>query len=280
MDEIHIKNLEVFAKHGVFAEENRLGQKFIVNVILYTDTRLAGKQDELTKSIHYGEAAAFITRFMQEHTYQLIEAAAEQLAQAMLVQISRLQAVELEIKKPWAPVGLPLETVSVRIRRSWHTAYIALGSNMGDKEGYLNFAVDSFKANSPLIEVEKVSSYLETEPYGGVEQDDFLNAVMRVRTTFTAHELWQVMADIEKKAKRVRQIHWGPRTLDLDLLFYDEDIIGDEDLVVPHPEIEKRDFVLKPLVEIAPWLRHPISHKTMSQLLQEWETFDAPPTVR
>lgn len=280
MDEIHIKNLEVFAKHGVFAEENRLGQKFVVNVILYTDTRLAGKQDELTKSIHYGEAAAFITRFMQEHTYQLIEAAAEQLAQAMLVQISRLQAVELEIKKPWAPVGLPLETVSVRIRRSWHTAYIALGSNMGDKEGYLNFAVDSFKANSPLIEVEKVSSYLETEPYGGVEQDDFLNAVMRVRTTFTAHELWQVMADIEKKAKRVRQIHWGPRTLDLDLLFYDEDIIGDEDLVVPHPEIEKRDFVLKPLVEIAPWLRHPISHKTMSQLLQEWETFDAPPTVR
>lgn len=280
MDEIHIKNLEVFAKHGVFAEENRLGQKFVVNVILYTDTRLAGKQDELTKSIHYGEAAAFITKFMQEHTYQLIETVAEQLAQAMLAQISLLQAVEIEIKKPWAPVGLPLETVSVRIRRSWHTAYIALGSNMGDKEGYLNFAVDSLKAESPLIEVEKVSSYLETEPYGGVEQDDFLNAVMRVRTTFTAHELWQVMADIEKKAKRVRQIHWGPRTLDLDLLFYDEDIIGDEDLVVPHPEIEKRDFVLKPLVEIAPWLRHPISHKTMSQLLQEWETFDAPPTVR
>lgn len=79
MDKIKIKNLEVFAKHGVFPEENTLGQKFLVSAILYTDTREAGLTDDLTASIHYGETCQFIQRFLQEHTYQLIERAAEAL---------------------------------------------------------------------------------------------------------------------------------------------------------------------------------------------------------
>lgn len=268
MDEIHIKNLEVFAKHGVFEEENRLGQKFIIDVTLYTDTRLAGQTDDLAKSIHYGEVAAFITEYMQVHVFQLIETVAEQLAQTLLLQVERLQKVHLEIKKPWAPVGFPLETVSVSITRGWHDAYIALGSNMGDREGYLNMAVEALGKHS-LIEVKKISSYIETKPYGGVEQDDFLNAVLQVHTLLTPHELLDVLQEIEKRANRVRVIHWGPRTLDLDLLFYDEEIIGDERLVLPHPEIEKRDFVLIPMAELAPWKRHPISKKTMAQLLSE-----------
>ena len=110
-DRIHIKNLEIFAKHGVFPEENVLGQKFIVSAVLYTSTREAGQTDDLTKSIHYGEVSHFIRRFLEDHTYQLLETVAERLAEELLLKTERLEGVRLEIKKPWAPVGLPLETV-------------------------------------------------------------------------------------------------------------------------------------------------------------------------
>ena len=94
---------------------------------LYLDTRPAGKSDCLEKSVHYGEVSAFATACMKEHSYQLIEAAAEHLAEALLLRYSQLQGLTLELKKPWAPVGLPLETVSVKITRFWHTAYLGLG---------------------------------------------------------------------------------------------------------------------------------------------------------
>ncbi len=133
MDQIKIENLEVFAKHGVFPEENVLGQKFLISATLYTDTRHAGKTDDLTASIHYGEVSQFIDAYMKAHTYQLIERVAESLAEELLLHTKHLQKIELEVKKPWAPVGLPMESVSVKILRKWHTAYIALGSNMGER---------------------------------------------------------------------------------------------------------------------------------------------------
>lgn len=128
LDEIHIENLEVFANHGVFPEENRLGQKFLLSLTMYMDTRPAGRKDDLSMSVNYGEVSAFMTRWMQEHTCKLIEAAAEQLCEALLNAYPLLQGVDLELKKPWAPVGLPLETVSVKISRFWHRAYLGLGS--------------------------------------------------------------------------------------------------------------------------------------------------------
>ena len=112
-DKIKIEDLEVFANHGVFPEENVLGQKFVVSAVMYTDTRRAGLTDELTASIHYGEASAFITEYLKSHTFKLLEKVAEGLAEEMLVRIAGLQKVQIEIKKPWAPVGLPLKTVSV-----------------------------------------------------------------------------------------------------------------------------------------------------------------------
>lgn len=90
MDEIRIKNLEVFAKHGVFPEENVLGQKFVVSAVLYTDTREAGKTDDLTRSIHYGEVSHFIRRFLEEHTWKLLETIAERLAEALLLETKGL----------------------------------------------------------------------------------------------------------------------------------------------------------------------------------------------
>lgn len=267
MDWIYIKDLEVFAKHGVFPEENVLGQKFLVSAALGTSTREAGQKDDLTKSIHYGEVSHFISRFLKEHTFKLLEAAAEKLAEELLLKIDRLESVRLEIKKPWAPIGLPLKTVSVEIERSWHTAYIALGSNMGDKKAYLDSGVEGLRQTKGC-RVLAVSDYLATEPYGVTDQDEFLNGAMKIRTLLPPHELLDRLHEIEQEAGRERIIRWGPRTLDLDILLYDDLILDDEELHIPHIEMYKRDFVLEPLCQIAPYMRHPVCNRTVQELLE------------
>ncbi len=264
-DEIHIEELEVFANHGVFPEETRLGQKFLISLILYTDSRNAGKTDCLEKSVDYGEVSKFVTEYTKSHPCRLIEAAAEHLAEELLLRYELLKGVTLELKKPWAPVGLPLKTVSVKISRFWHTAYLGLGSNLGDKKGYLDNAVRALD-EAKGCHVERVSSYQVTEPYGGVEQDDFLNACLILKTLLTPEELLEKLHEIEQSAHRERIVHWGPRTLDLDILMYDDVVIETDELVIPHVEMHLRSFVLNPLREIAPNKRHPVIGKTVSQL--------------
>lgn len=267
MDKIKIQNLEVFAHHGVFPEENVLGQKFIVTATLYTDTRNAGKTDELTASIHYGEISRQIEHFLTTHTFKLLERAAESLAEMLLLQTPHLEKLRLKIKKPWAPVGLPLKTVSVEIERKWHTAYIALGSNMGDKEAYLRQAVESLDS-APSCKVERVSAFLATEPYGVTGQDDFLNGCLRLRTLLPPRELLDVLHKIEQDAGRERILRWGPRTLDLDIIFYDDLVLDEDDLCIPHVDMHRREFVLKPLHEIAPYKHHPCTRKTVREMLE------------
>lgn len=268
MDKISIRNLEVFANHGVFPEENRLGQKFVLSADLYTDTRKAGLTDDLTASIHYGEVSLMIKDFVEQHTFKLLETVVEKLAAELLTNIPNLQKVRLEIKKPWAPIGLPLETAAVEITREWHRAYIALGSNMGDREGYLKGAVKAL-SEAEGCKVEKVSDYITTEPYGYKEQEDFLNGCLQMRTLLTPEELLKLLHEVEEAADRKREIRWGPRTLDLDIIFYDNLVMDTEDLHIPHIEMHKRDFVLKPLAQIAPYLRHPVRNRTVQEMLEE-----------
>lgn len=268
MDKIKIQNLEVFARHGVFPEENVLGQKFIVTAVLYTDTRAAGQTDELAASIDYGEICREIEHFLTAHTFRLLERAAESLAEMLLLKTPLLKKLRLEIKKPWAPVGLPLKTVAVEIQRGWHTAYIALGSNIGDKERYLKQAVQSLD-EVPSCKVEQVSSFITTKPYGVADQDDFLNGCLRLKTLLTPRELLDVLHGIEQDAGRERTVHWGPRTLDLDIIFYDDLILEENDLCIPHVDMHRREFVLKPLHEIAPYKHHPCTHKTVREMLKD-----------
>lgn len=267
-DKIEIRDLIVFANHGVFPEENTLGQKFVVSATLYTDTRAAGCTDDLAASIDYGMVCRKMDAFLRARTYKLLERAAESLAEHLLLELPKLKQIRLKIQKPWAPVGMPLETVSVEILRGWHTVYIALGSNMGDKEGYLRQAVKALES-LPAVRVEQVSSFLVTEPYGVTDQEEFLNGCLKLRTLLPPRELLDELHRIEQAAGRERILRWGPRTLDLDILFYDDLILGDDDLCIPHVDMANRDFVLRPLCEIAPYFHHPVSGKTIREMLND-----------
>ena len=132
-------------------------------------------------------------------------------------------------------------------------AYLALGSNLGDRLAHLQSAVDGL-AGSDGVRVVAVSRVYETVPVGGPPQDAYLNAVVAIETERSPHELLALAQDIERDARRVRAERWGPRTLDVDVLLYDDVRLADPDLTLPHPRMWERGFVLAPLRDVAPAL--------------------------
>lgn len=146
-------------------------------------------------------------------------------------------------------------------------AIIALGSNMGDREMYLRRAWEEIEGRAGHI--TKTSSIMETEAYGYTDQDNFLNMVLEIETGLSPHRLLAELLTIEAELGRVRTIHWGPRTIDLDIIYYGDQIIDDDDLRVPHPDLHNREFVLKPIAEIEPEWYDPKRQKTVGQMLDE-----------
>ena len=180
-DQIIVEDLQVYAYHGVYQQENEKGQNFYVSVVLDTDTRAAGMADDLALSTNYGVVCRFLHTFLTEHTYKLIETAAERAAEALLLQFPYVRQVTMEVKKPEAPITVPFGSVSVKITRGWRLVYIACGSNIGDKRAHLSAAVDAL-LDDKKCKVLRVSDWVETTPYGGVEQADYLNGAMSVET--------------------------------------------------------------------------------------------------
>lgn len=152
------------------------------------------------------------------------------------------------------------------------TAYIALGANLGDRQANLRRAVQMLN-ETPRIEVARVSSFLENPSVGGpADAPAFLNAAAELRTTLSPHDLLSVLLDIERQLGRVRQRKNDPRPIDLDLLLYEDRILNDPDLILPHPLMHQRRFVLEPLREIAPDAVHPGLHMTIGNLFDRLQT--------
>ena len=269
-DKIYIEDLEIIAYHGVLKEEKKLGQRFSISLTIQTDFREAGKSDDLTKTISYAEVCDDIERIFLTAKYNLIEKCAEEIAEFLLEKYSKITELKVKIKKPWAPVKKAIDHVAVEIVRKRHKAYISLGSNMGDKEKNLNDALSKIK-KIPGTKLKKLSGFITTKPFGYTEQDDFLNAAAELETLLMPEELLKELLAVEKKLGRIRDIKWGPRLIDLDILIFDDEIIDEENLTIPHPWMSERMFVLEPLAEIAPNVVHPLSRKRIRELKNDLE---------
>lgn len=148
----------------------------------------------------------------------------------------------------------------------WKTkAYVAIGSNIENREFYLMQAISAL-GNHAKIEIAALSGIYETEPVGYVEQDSFLNMVIALYTTLRAEELLQVLLATEQQFGRTRDIRWGPRTLDLDMLLYGDERLSTPDLIIPHPRMHERAFVLVPLAEILQAEHEPLFEFIFAQL--------------
>lgn len=155
----------------------------------------------------------------------------------------------------------------VQVAEPAKRVFIAIGSNLGDREENIIDAINLLIANG--VDVKNISSIIETKPYGNVKQPDFLNCVVDAYTTLPPRMLLETLKAIEKQLGRTRTTHWGPRTIDLDIIFYDELVIDTPDLKIPHPDMQNRLFVLEPLNQLAPNFVHPVLNKTVRELLSE-----------
>lgn len=147
-------------------------------------------------------------------------------------------------------------------------AYLGLGSNLGDREAVLEMAVHALN-QSQHIAVTKFSSVYETEPWGGVKQEPFLNQVVEIETDLAPINLLSVCQKIEIDSDRRKTVKWGPRTLDIDILLYGTQTVQTDDVVIPHPRMAERKFVLVPLAEIAPDVVIAGVGQTVQQVLLE-----------
>ncbi len=268
MDKIIIKDLEIYAYHGVNQQEKDMGQRFLVCLELSIDLKEAAVSGDLNKTVNYAELTHKLEEEFKKEKLDLIETAAEKLAKFVLLNYERVERVKLMVKKPWAPIGKPIDYAAVEIDRQWHRAYIGAGSNMGEKEKNIKAAIEIIN-NSESSKVTKTSRLYETKPVEYTEQDDFINCAFEIKTLLTPLELINYLMNVEKDLKRERLIKWGPRTIDLDVLLYDNLITYQEEIIIPHPRMHERLFVLKPLSDIAPYVMHPVLNKRIGELEKE-----------
>jgi dihydroneopterin aldolase/2-amino-4-hydroxy-6-hydroxymethyldihydropteridine diphosphokinase len=255
-DSIDIRGLRVMAVVGALDHERLAAQPLEIDLSIEVDLHDAGRSDELSDTVNYGAVTEQVAAVVGESKDVLLERLAERVA-ATVVAFDRVDAVTVTLTKLRPPIAATVENTAVRIRRfrddvdvaprETHRALVALGSNLGDREAYLRFAI------AELMHVRAVSHIYETAPVGGPDdQDAFLNMVVAVDTSLDPFAFLRHCHRVEADALRQRIVHWGPRTLDVDLLFYDDVTIDSPELTLPHPRVGERRFVLAPLAEVAP----------------------------
>ena len=254
-DRIVVEGIRGTGYHGVFEHERRDGQQFLVDVAIELDLRRPGRSDDLVDTVNYGEVTAQVLARIEGEPFDLIEALAEIIA-ADVLSHDGVDAVDVVVHKPQALVGVPVTDVRVEIRRERGTrVVIALGSNMGDRVGTLSDAVEQL-AEVPRLALTAVSGLIESDPFGGPDQPAYLNGVVLASFAGSPATLLRALHAIEHRNGRTREIRWGARTLDLDLVQFgvpgsDRERLSDSPaLLLPHPRAHERNFVLRPWLQL------------------------------
>ena len=261
-DRIRLAGVRGRGFHGVFDHERREGQEFVVDVELAVDLAPAGDSDELADTVNYGEIGAAALARIEGEPHDLIERLAELVAQDALTH-PWVDEVTVTVHKPQAPVGVPFGdvTVSVTRHRDPVPVVVAVGANLprephGPDESVAS-AIESL-AHHPALQVVAASALHDSDPVGGPDQPVYVNAVVLARTTLSPTSLLRELHALEAAFDRVREVRWGARTLDLDLVQYGDPVTGTDvtsasaRITLPHPRAHERAFVLVPWVEADP----------------------------
>ncbi len=278
MFKIFVKNLKLYGYHGVRELEKNDGQYFLFNIeVLIEDSDYSGR-DKLENTLSYSDVIREVKRINKTEKYDLLETFSQVLANRIMELSGLVRKVNIRIEKPSPPIDEKLDTVGVeyvldkdgsrpvRTRKlkpgniensktgDSNTVYLSLGSNMGNRKINLKKALKLLKGN-PGIDIENISSLYETEPMYVEDQKSFYNIVVRasIESTMGPFELLGSIKAIEYGlGRRKVGTRYGPRLIDIDILYFGDEIIKSEILEIPHPKIIERKFVLLPLSEIAP----------------------------
>lgn len=263
-DQIRLDCIRVSGTIGVLQEEQQRAQPFEVDLVLDVDIAAAGHSDDLTQSVDYGAPIAIAHRIVSTERHQLLERVATRIAEDVLA-LDGVEAVQVTVRKLKVPVPEDVASSAVSIRRErvdsrrpprrWSVAYLALGSNLGDRRQHLRQAIERlpFDRHDGGLRVTGCSGVYETDPVGGPDdQGAYLNLALEVETTLDPFQLLDRCLATELAGGRDRSVRWGPRTIDVDLLLYGDVRIESPELTLPHPRMWERRFVLEPLSDIAP----------------------------
>lgn len=264
--EININNLHIHGYIGDTDVEKEIGQNLDVNVRYHLRDDIGSIDDDIKKTVDYVEVISLISDYISNSKCNLIETAAYDLATDILVKNDLIKDITVTLHKPNAPIDFSFDDIYVSHTIGWEKAYLSLGSNIGDKKKYISDAVSLLKASKGVKNL-KLSDMYDTKPYGKIDQDDFVNCACELETYLTPYELLDLINTIENRLGRVRDKRWGPRTIDIDIVLFSDKVISEESLCIPHIDMANREFVLRPLSEIAPYAYHPVINMRVIDML-------------
>ena len=261
-DEIRIDGIRATGFHGVLAREQAHGQVFSVDVVLGLDLAEAARSDDLTMTVDYGAVCERVVARITGDRFELIETLAGRIADDCLLHAA-VSSTTVTVHKPNAPVAVRFADISVTIHRArpardfGFRAAFGIGANLGDRMAALHYACSELPRRLES-RWTAVSPLFETDPVGGPEQPDYLNCVIVLGlgepgerpTPRLAHQILGVCHEVEAALNRTREVRWGPRTLDVDILAIGNLDMAEDDLQVPHPRVQERAFVLAPWAEV------------------------------
>lgn len=265
-DSLSVHKLCILGNHGVSSAEVALGQRFYVDIDCDLDLARCVSEDDFSKSVSYRALCDVAVQVSNSGPFRMIETFADRIAHALLETFEPIRTVQVTVHKPAAPIKHVLENVSVTVNRERQYRFgVSMGSNVGDKATNIQSAL-MWLNTLDGVEIDRASSLYKTEPWGDTSQDWYINACVTGWTTLDPVSLLKAMKRIELQMGRVPSHRYGPRVIDLDLLFANNLDVDTKLLTLPHPELFNRAFVLIPLAEIAG--DHMIEGRSVSEGLE------------